>query len=452
MIERESRAESGADRVGLLAERDSAAALVGDREASRNTEHETLSDYDGGGEAASCEDVSRRTPVSELAGVYASRARRWVTENPDQRLALFWWLASKVITLVLGWAASAILPANHIVNKSFAGIWRHWDTLLFIDLARHGYGGHKPYLAAFFPLYPMLASVVHTLTLGALSTYWSALVVSWVFQLGCYYLLLRLCRRERSEHVARMSLQNLVIWPTGFFLGVAYSEPVFIFFILLAFWAAREKRWLCVAGAYALASASGVEGVLLGLPILIEMLRSRVGMKTVLAALSSGPAALVAFMIYTFSQGLGFFAFLDAQQHWSRHTVGPWNGLAVGFGDLVHYARWGSNIFVYTAIDLGSALAVLGLVWVMLRGRYRASWIVWTLIVVLVPLSSTTRLSFAPTQLMSMSRLVLPAFPIFVAVADLRRRHPLVDNAVLWAAPALQAFFFVLWTLNYWIA
>ncbi len=388
------------------------------------------------------------------ASVEAAPARLggWITHNSDLRLALFWWAASKVITFALGWGASALLPANHLVNKSASDIWRHWDALLFVDLARHGYSAHSPFLAAFFPLYPMLASALHVVTAGALPVYWSALIVSWGFQLGCYYLLLRLCRRERSQSVARMSLQNLVLWPTGFFLGVAYSEPVFIFFVLLAFWAARERRWGLVAFAYAAASIGGVDGILLGLPLLVEMLLARRRAKLALVTLASGPAALFGFMLYTYLRGLSFFAFLDAQRHWMRRTVGPWGGLAAAFGDLVDYAKWRSNVFTYTFIDLTSALIVLALVWVMIRSRYRASWTLWTLIVVLVPLSSVTTLRFAPTQLMSMSRLVLPAFPMFVAVADLRRRHPYVDNAVMWAAPALQAFFFVLWTLNYWIA
>ncbi len=172
----------------------------------------------------------------------------------------------------------------------------------------------------------------------------------------------------------------------------------------------------------------------------------------VLGTLASGPAALLGFMLYTYLSGLSFFAFVDAQRHWMRRTVGPWGGLTAAFGDLVRYAHWRSNIFTYTVIDLSSALLVFVLVWVMIRSRYRASWILWSLIVVLVPLSSITTLRFAPTQLMSMSRLVLPAFPMFVAVADLRRRHPWIDYGIMWVLPALQAFFFVLWTLNYWIA
>ena len=86
----------------------------------------------------------------------------------------------------------------------------------------------------------------------------------------------------------------------------------------------------------------------------------------------------------------------------------------------------------------------------MIRHRYRWSYIAWSLLVVLIPLSSVVPPYYSP--IVSMSRLILPAFPMYVALAELAERSSFWKRTTTWLFPGAQALFFAFWILFYWIA
>jgi hypothetical protein len=56
---------------------------------------------------------------------------------------VFWFLATRVFILVLGWASTyVIMPGFAEHARTWAGLMQHWDANWYLEIAREGY--HPP--------------------------------------------------------------------------------------------------------------------------------------------------------------------------------------------------------------------------------------------------------------------------------------------------------------------
>ena len=85
------------------------------------------------------------------------------------REALTTWVLSRVAVMVAAFAALWALADTKAGDvPSFLGRWNHWDTSLFLDVAKFGYRGYRTHttdvhLEAFFPgepIWTMLAAAL----------------------------------------------------------------------------------------------------------------------------------------------------------------------------------------------------------------------------------------------------------------------------------------------------
>ncbi|MDF2671065.1 MAG: putative integral rane protein [Paenibacillus sp.] len=163
--------------------------------------------------------------------------------------------------------------------------WFEYDSYHYINIATNGYQstGEDQNLIVFYPLYPFLIKLLHYVIPDYYVTimdtyivnadyYIAGLIVSNLFLLIGLYYLVRLVELEwKDSELASSSAKYLLIFPISFFFSIIYTESVFVTLCILSFYSMRKSRWL-TAGLFAmLAALTRNQGVLLAIPIVVEM-------------------------------------------------------------------------------------------------------------------------------------------------------------------------------------
>jgi hypothetical protein len=194
------------------------------------------------------------------------------------------------------------------------------DSLYLLGIAAGGYHAEpisKGFLDwAFFPLYPIVTRAASVLTLGDIAV--AGVIVSNVAFVAALVVLYRLALPHLGHDTAVRSLAFVALAPGAVAFAMAYTDSLFLLLAAGAFLAAEQRRWPWMAGLYALASLTRLQGVLLGLPLLIIVAQASGGWRTWRVTwLAAGPLAFGAFGAYLgamFGDPLGM---LNAQRAWS---------------------------------------------------------------------------------------------------------------------------------------
>ncbi|MER5702086.1 hypothetical protein ABT023_09015 [Micromonospora sp. NPDC002296] len=318
-------------------------------------------------------------------------------------------------------------------------LWYAWDSLLYDHLARLPLtGGWSEF--GFPLLYPFLARPVAALLGG--NTAWALLLVANVAFLFQLYYAHRLGERLCGDDAAaRRFVRYLLLLPAAFLFQAALTESLFLCLALAAFWYAERRRWLLVGVVGFFLALSRSVGFLVVVPLALVLLREhayRLDPRTLGRYLRLGwpllllPAGWLAFMAFAGWQTGDWFAYQHAQERgWGIRVQNP---LWVAY----HGLTGGS------AADAARVWLALAVVAVAVAGFRRAElpYLVYTLVVVLVPLS------MGPPVYKSLLRYLLAAFPVALVLARWARRAT-VDNWLTAALALLQGTLFVVW-LTYW--
>lgn len=401
-------------------------------------------------------DAGTRWPARLASS--ASGLSGWIPAPWRFVLAVF--VGAKVVLSLVGvlvlaaWDLAAVGPPadettmrtqqDQISSHRWISLWFAWDSFLYDHLARLPLD--RPWPDVGFPLlYPFLARAVAP-TFGG-HTAWALLLVSnvaLVFQLYYAYRLGgRLSATDRDDPVGgRGFARYLLLLPTAFLFQAALTESLFVCLALAAFWYAEQRRWLVVGVVgYFLAMSRSV-GFLVVIPLALVLLRQhdwRLNGRSLLRYLRLGwplllvPAGWLTFMAFCRWQSGDWFAYQHAQEKgWGIRVQNP---LAVAGSALV-----GDNSA--NALRVWIAVAVLLVAAVGLRRRTDWPYLVYTVILVLVPLS------MGPPVYKSLLRYLLAAFPVALVLARWARRSG-VDPWLTAALAVLQGALFAVW-LTYW--
>jgi hypothetical protein len=310
------------------------------------------------------------------------------------------------------------------------------DAAWFLRLATAGYAPHDG-SAAFFPLYPLAVRSVGWIPgVGPLG---AAIIVGNAAFFGGLVMLHALTRLELGADAARRAVLFCAFFPTAFFLLAPYTEALFLFLSISAFWFARRNRWVWAAVAGAGAAMTRSIGVLLIVALAVEAFRQwrqgRLLLPRLTAALcvSLGPLAYFAYWQIRFQD---FWAPLDAQKNWQRGSTFPltaaWHALELAWR---FQTWWLIDVVVVGVAVTGIAIAAF---------RVPMTYTVYATLSVLLPLTFTGD----QRPLISMPRFMAVVFPAFwgFAIAAERRRPPEVAFLVAFAAGfGVLAFLFVNW-------
>ena len=237
-------------------------------------------------------------------------------------------------------------------------------------------------------------------------------------------------RSISSAEVARNAVWFLFIFPTSYFLHIAYTESLFIALTLGCVLAARRDRWLLAGILVALACFTRVNGLLLMPVLAVEALQRlwttrRIDWRWLWIGL--GVLGFAAYLWLNYRLTGDFFAFSKImEKHWFKKLEPPW----VGVRDVwlrvfgVNLAE-GFHEFFYIVLSFVCTVWC----WIRLRPSY-ALWMTlnWLLI------NST---SFV----LSVPRYTLALFPIFILFADFAARRAWFYTIVtVWGLLSLAIF------------
>lgn len=381
-----------------------------------------------------------------------------LARSPLIGAALAPFLATRLLLLLVGWFVrpwplNPAYPADFAVGRGWhfspnlwLDMWARWDSGWYLSIVRWGYtlkGDFREVqtTVAFYPLYPFLIRGVAAL----LPPDWRAddafiligVVLSNLLLLvavGLLYLLVR--DTLKDEDVARRAVWYSLIFPASLFYSAVYTEATFLCLSVATFYAATRRAWLLVGILGALASVTRSVGVLLALPMAWLYLESvgwrpqRLGWQWLWLALI--PAGLALFGLSLTPLTGTPLAPLMAHAPWGRGLTWPWYallhpGFSYRFITPVDYA-----------VTVGFLiLALLALVWLPSRayGLYALA------LLAPILLSGT---------LLSATRAVVVAFPVFIVLARLGRRR-WVDLLITTLSLGLLTLFMAAWTRMYWV-
>jgi len=349
------------------------------------------------------------------------------------RAAGFVWLVTHVgygvITFFAFFQSGEKLPGS--VGAAF-GRWSvNWDARWFVWIAEHGYVFDEcnRYIcakdsAAFFPLYPVLIRVVSVVT-G--NVYVAAWIIAVAAQLGAFAILHRLVESEFDRSTASRTLWYMVVFPTGFYLGITYNASLFLLLVLGSVYLMRRGTWWGAALLGGLATATRSSALLLFVPFCYEYLRQHdfrlrnIRWDVAWAALI--PTGIASFVVYCWVVLGDPLRFMAVQAHWGweRGREWPW----VGIYRTVKIIFTSPNILGNDArnlVDLGAVLFVSTMLVLAFVGPWklrRDQWFlpVFGIATVLFIISFPADNPINRVPLLSAARLSLEAFPAFLMAA-----------------------------------
>ncbi len=357
--------------------------------------------------------------------------------------------------------------AHPLLSRPAIDFFNHfmrWDSGNFIHIARSGYtsdhGGADITRTAFFPLYPMLIRLLSWIP--GLTPESSALIIGNLAGFGLIVVLYRLAKEEFNAGVGYKTVLALVLFPSAFFLIVAYNESLFLFLVLLYFYHLRKGNWWLAGVCGLFASLTRSAGCFLCLPFLYEYLRQhefrlkRLRLRQIVRpqvlAISLIPIGTVLFACYCYYRFNNFLAFQQVQQGWGRWLDYPWFGLFQAFSVLVRlpFLSYGS---IRTMVDLLPTLLIATMLVLGFVGpwRYPKEKLVYPLWGACIFLFFLTVPSHKIYSMEAQGRFMLELFPAFLMLGRIGQAKPQWSLFYLFPAYAMQALFLVQFMLGHWM-
>lgn len=369
---------------------------------------------------------------------------RWITSKIIQyKKVIFLILAVKVLVLVAVFGFKNILPtqdparqgnyfyrsANNLFERSLAT----YDSQYYIKIAEDGYlnGPMNNKLYAFYPLYPILIKIFSPVFLH--DSFLTGIFISFICSFFAIIFLYKLLRLDSEEKTAILTVFYYLIFPAAIFYCAIYTESLFFLLSVLAFYFARERKWLLVGLFGFLAALTKAQGVLLVVPLAIEYLMSDEGKlnwsnaRTKLNNNDLGlvlliPAGLLSFFIYSFLTKGSFFLPLQVQGIWYRKPMGIGNFVNVLDRGLFHFNTLPFHNYRLSMLDFLFSIIFLLLLIPMVK-KIRLSYIIYSFLLIFVPLSTGTTAS--------MIRYLSVSFPHFLFLAQVGEKSKTINAIII---------------------
>lgn len=309
--------------------------------------------------------------------------------------------------------------------------WIQWDANNYLRIAELGYGGYTEAgmhtTLVFFPLYPWLMRLLHTVIPNYLLCGHLLSAVSFIA--GCV-MLARLVTEDFGWPTGRTSLLLLSAYPFSFFFAACYPEALFLALSVTAFYCIRRHRWLLAGIFSALAAMTRMQGAVLACAGVAEYLAAEAPLAKIKARDWRGlwrdlwqkllPLSIVlvgvgVYLAVNYIVDGNPFQFLIYQKQIWAQGFSPlpsclrtiWEYFVGNWGKSIMATTWGPDLAVFV-FCLG-ALAYAA-------RRMSPAWLTYFLACVL--------LNYSLSWPLSCGRYIACAFPLFVTLAAACRRRP----------------------------
>ncbi|MBC8014783.1 MAG: hypothetical protein H7X79_03445 [Sporomusaceae bacterium] len=335
-----------------------------------------------------------------------------------------------------GFIDQSLYPLSPYIEKLIK-----WDAHWYTYIAGHGYTSQS---IVFFPAIIVFMKI---LSYFGLNFAVAGLIICNLFAFLSFWIMYLTFRLDFTEKEVTYALLSYAVMPTSLFLNSIYTEPIFITSSLACVYCARVGKWWYAGLAGALAALTRNLGIFLFLFLLYEFMKSnpllRKG-KYAAFPIFLPPAALLLFMIYNFYLLGDPVAFIASQQGWGRHFGLPWQNI------------WNNLPLTFTnnpanqpGAALDSFIVIISLIGLLCttflpKFKVRTSYLIIGWLWFMVPLVFTA----TELPLYSMSRFVLPIFPLYLFFARLPEKFFYCYITVSAFALLLCTSLFINW---YWI-
>jgi Gpi18-like mannosyltransferase len=304
------------------------------------------------------------------------------------------------------------------------------------DGYRYNDDATTPSSVVFYPIYPLVSYVVKSLF--GIDDYVALLIVSNVASLVTALLMTKFVKDELGDDIALYSLALFCFFPTSMFLSAAYTESLFLMFVLLSLILLTRERFLLAAVLAGLSFGTRSTGIVMIPVILWEVSRRNTlpPLRLLSRMALCGVVAASGVLIYMAYLGIEFghpFAFVTGQAMWHP---GTWRDRFVSALTLVpfHHSsfRYGGWFLSFLVLTIWSFRRLPSAVSLYALG---------TLMLPYFTLGITE----------SMNRFVLVCFPVFMCGGVICKGRPWLVSALtgIYAALLLQtAALFSQW---YWV-
>lgn len=399
-----------------------------------------------------------------ISGRWAARADALVARlagrsEPAAATRMSWRTAGLVLALLAAWRGGLLLYTYLLgrLGQTDCGWgvevpWTYsacWDTSTYQLISARGYdyAPDTPSSIAFFPLYPMVMRYADRLVPGPGDVFASLIFTHLALVVAAFYVFLTV-RADFSETIAWRTLFFLLIFPSAWFFGAAYPEAFFLLGVAGCLYHARRGHWI-VAGLFGIiAGLTKLTGVLLIVPLVMEMAAQRTlpGMERAnprawLGALLA-PLGTVGYFGWLHLEYGSFRVFFESQENWVRESNRPVflyafdRLLGDTTGMLTFYPRTITHFptfwVLYDALLLVLFFVAGVVLWRQVRPSYGALVIAMCLV-----------LTFSGNP-QSINRYVAVLFPVFILLARIRSEP--VRNAIALVfvmGLALETYLFV---------
>lgn len=323
-----------------------------------------------------------------------------------------------------------------------------WDSGWYLGIVRFGYEyiPGQSTSVAFFPLFPLLIEIFDRVLPG--SDVLAALVVVHLALAAAVIYVFQTVRLDFDEPIAWRTIVFLLAYPGAFFFSAVYAESLLLLGIAGAMYHARRGQWSRAALFGIVASSAKIVGVLIPIPLAIELWRqrgfSRQNPWPLVAVAISGAGTLAYFVYLQIAFG-SFRVFFETERQWHRESFSPvfFMGIRRLLGDTSALIYYPANNLPLRSIFL---LLDTTLLWIFLIAgvivwwRIRASYGALVILLALLP-----ALSGSPQ---SLNRYLAALFPVFILLARIRLEP--IRQAILVAFTMGLAITTYLFVQAYW--
>lgn len=332
--------------------------------------------------------------------------------------------------------------------------WNRWDTGHYTTIATKGYDG--AWRTAFFPLFPFLEHI------GAFIThnpFIAGLIISAIANLILLIVLYQLVKDDFGHEQAYKTVLYLSIFPSAFFFASAYTESVFLCFLLLSFYSLRKGQWV-VAGLFGFfACLTRSAGIFLLLPFCVEYMRQHEWrwqkIRWSVVSIALVPAGLASYSLYCYRRFHDALSWSHAQTVWSHQFLFPWDTLLTTLRSIKNGPGVLSFPSLHNLLDLSSILGVIALLILLFVGpqRLRKEHIAYTIYAVFLGLFLLCFpvMGDHPIPLQSVPRYMLEVFPIFIVAAAIGNTYRWFHSGYVLIASSLLAISCLLFLTGHWM-
>jgi hypothetical protein len=369
------------------------------------------------------------------------------------------WIVHVGVVLAATATTVALTPERDERRPKYAGTIGHyvtsplalWDGGWYLHVANVGYDPRQPLAPAFWPLYPLVLNIGHTVT-GLPAAAVGVLVSNLALLAGLIAMFL-LVRATYGRDVAVKAVWLCALSPLAFFFSAVYTEAVFLALTVGALALGQSGRWTGAAAVAGLAALTRSTGILIFLPIGMLLIQQhgwhphRWWVRAI--QLAAAAATPLVFALHLDRVRGDPFIMVRVQAEWGRGRTPPWDTLSRAYqraGEIYadgrdtcnllqfdtqffNQCRAGLQLTVNAISDDLSIVAVTGFIALLpyaLRVLLPRDSL-YLVVGFLVPLTA----SATEDPLQSIARYLIVLFPLYVALASLLTWRPLFITIVI---------------------